>query len=440
MSSYTTASTASAATAAGLLYGVAAAGGEVAQFTLGGLQDINMVHMELLHHFITDKMMISAYPELAGELIQTASVQHAMREPYLMYQILSVAARHLCFMRPESTAFYQTQAIHLQARAINLFNSLDMGYLQRSRSNLVSVYLMSSLVGFQSLCEVLSHRDHDFSATLERFLTYLRLHRGVDRVLDGHRHELAESEISPVVLEMRGRVGRRQCFGASTVSQASGLSGGGGGSSHSHGCDELRRRILLAPDLGDAALGQILEAIDLLQFVISEGESVAASRSHILLSWPVLVGDAFVELVEAGRPEALAVLGYYFLALHYCRDIWMFCGSGHYLLTLLSSYVGHKWADWVATPYRLLRESLEREDADNLVEIEAAAGLFLAGSSSSGAVTEHSRSVVQSTYSHSHPTAAAAAPAAAATPGQVGPPGYGHGHGHGHGQLSYWKQ
>ncbi|KAM7207492.1 hypothetical protein V8F20_002178 [Naviculisporaceae sp. PSN 640] len=431
LSTYTTAPTTSAA--AGLAYG--AGTGEMPQFTLGGLQEVNMIHMELFHHFMTDRLLLSgAFPTMGIDLIKTSAVQYALREPYLMYQILSVGARHLCFLRPENTAFYQSQAVHLQSRAVNLFNSLDLGYLQRSRGNVVAAFLFSSLVGFQSLCDMLSHRDHDFSAALARFLTYLRIHRGIDRVLDGHRHELAESEIASVIQGIRG--GRRQqWFGVGQAGPSSSAAGHGQG--HGHECDDLRRRILLLPDLNNQALEQVLEAIDLLQYVIDSGDSqhagTAASRSHILLSWPALVGDSFVELVETGRPEALAVLGYYFLALHYCRDVWIFCGgSGHYLLTLLSTYLGHKWADWIATPCRLLRESLEREEAAaghistgvDLagLEIEAAAGLYLAGA--------------VSTHAHTASTSALA-----------GPHGHGHGHGYGHGHghhgqpgPSYWKQ
>ncbi|KAK4219930.1 hypothetical protein QBC37DRAFT_74411 [Rhypophila decipiens] len=421
MSSYATSS--SNPTTAGLIYG-GPGSGEIPQFTLGGLQEVNMGHMELFHHFITDSMMISAcYPEISGEVIKTASVQHALREPFLMYQILSVSARHLCFLRPESSAFYQAQAMHLQSRALHLFNSLDVtavgGYLQRSRGNLVSVYLFSLLVGIQSLSEMLSHRDHDFSAALARFLTYLRLHRGVNRLLDGHRHELAESEISPV-LEMIGRPPPWL------------------GGQRGHECDDLRRRILLVPDLRNEALDQILKAIDLLQFVIDGHLQLPQhptcnleNRSHVLLSWPVLVGETFVELLESARPEALAVLGYYFVAMHYARDsVWMFCGSsGHYLLTLLSGYFGHghnnKWADWIATPCQLL---LEREDAQNLhvVGMEAAAGLFLSAPTSSP-VAEHSISQHSTLSPVTHGL------------------GHGHGHGHGHGLLgqqsgtSYWK-
>jgi len=340
--------------------------GEMAQFNLAGIQEVNMVHIELFHHFMTNNM--SGYedhhPEM-GDLVKTASVRHALREPYLMYQALALAARHLCFVRPDNAAFYQSQAIHLQTRAIAIFNSLDVGYLQRTTANLVSVFLFSCLLGFQSLCDVLSHRDHDFPTALARFLSYLRLHRGVNRILEGHGHELNESEVAPIFELSRDYY---------TV----------GGSGHE--CDDIRRRILLVPDLSNEALEATLKAIDLLQYVI-DAEPQAATRAHVLLPWTVMIAPEFVELLEAGRPEALAVLGYYFLALHHCRDVWMFCGSGHFLLTSLSTYLGPKWGDWIATPCRLLRESLEREDAESLVEIET--NLFLSEQSGGQASTSY---------------------------------------------------
>ncbi|KAK3316265.1 hypothetical protein B0H66DRAFT_604565 [Apodospora peruviana] len=330
-------------------------GGDMPSFGLGGpaghLPDINMVHMELLHHYLTNDL--TSYPEMA-EHFKHVSMRHALREPYLMYQILALAARHLCYCRPESAVFYQTQAIQLQTRALSLFNSLDVGYFDRSISNLATVFLFSSQLGVQALCDMLSYRDHDFPSALARFMGYLRLHRGVHRVLDGHRAEMVGSDVGPI-LELGV-----QWYNV-----------GGEG----HECDDIRRRIMSVPDLDAESLDATLKAIDLLQWVI-DGEPRAAGRAHVLLSWTTMIGRSFVDLLEAGRPEALAVLAYYFLVLHYCREVWVFGSSGQYFLTSLSNYLGPEWAPWIETPCRLLRQSLEREDAESLDHVDSS--LFLA--------------------------------------------------------------
>ncbi|KAK3312598.1 hypothetical protein B0H66DRAFT_631205 [Apodospora peruviana] len=135
-------------------------GGDMPSFALSGsashLPDINMVHMELLYHYLTNDL--TSYPEMA-EHFKQVSMSHALREPYLMYQILALAARHLCYCRPESAVFYQMQAIQLQTCALSLFNSLDIGYFNQSISKLATVFLFSSQLSIQTLCDMLSYRS-----------------------------------------------------------------------------------------------------------------------------------------------------------------------------------------------------------------------------------------------------------------------------------------
>lgn len=57
-------------------------------------------------------------------------------------------------------------------------------------------------------------------------------------------------------------------------------------------------------------------------------------------------------MMEARRPEALAVLAYYALLLHYGRDMWQVGDVGRYLIGIIGEGIGKEWWEWVEGPWR----------------------------------------------------------------------------------------
>lgn len=77
-----------------------------------------------------------------------------------------------------------------------------------------------------------------------------------------------------------------------------------------------------------------------------------------------MIPRPFVDAVEAGKPEALAILAYFYVALHFCRDIWLIGNSGQFLLTSVATHLnqlGPEWSAWLEKPCQMLRESLEED-------------------------------------------------------------------------------
>jgi hypothetical protein len=302
---------------------------------------VNMAHMEIFHHYMTDNAGI--YPLFDGSLKQIIT-STALRQPLVMHSVLALSAYHLSVVRRDQQAFYQNLAMQLQTRALSLFNSIDLGSLGDSVEKRIPIFIFSCILGFLGLCDMLSHRDGDFPAAFARFQGYLRLHRGIYTVMQGHWDQLRRTELGIIFDDLVPQRYQMDVEG--------------------HDCDDIRGRIE-SSSLDTEELEGARKAINTLQWVFDASPS-PKSRAYALCDWAVLVPAPFAATLETGRPEALAILAYYFLALHLCRDMWLIGDSGRFLLTLLVDHFrGGPWEAWVETPYRMLKDSLEKDALKN---------------------------------------------------------------------------
>ncbi len=295
-----------------------------------------MVHMELLYHYTTDASVYPAtYDSMKGIIMSIA-----LREPYVMHSVLALSAHHLSIIRPARQAFYHNLAIQLQTEALSLFNRVDVGLFGDSVEKRVPVFIFSGILGVHALNDTLAHRDPDFDSMLAGFLGYLRLHRGMHAVMDGYWEGLRKTELRVIFDEMVP-----QWFQVT---------------SEGRDCDDIRQRLASA-GLDAQELEESIKAVDVVQWVL-DAKPGPQSRAYVLCSWVAMLRQGFVQMLEAARPEALAVLSYYFLAMHHCRESWNFGGAGQHYLTLIADHFrGGDWYPWVEPPYRMLQEALEKE-------------------------------------------------------------------------------
>ncbi|KAL2197858.1 hypothetical protein P885DRAFT_68073 [Corynascus similis CBS 632.67] len=273
---------------------------------------VDMVHMQLLHHYITDTSM---YPMMESRM-KDIILNVALREPYVMYSVLALSAHHLSVFRPEQQQFYHNLAIQLQTQGLSIFNSLDISFFGDSVEKRIPAFIFSSVIGIHALCDMLSSRKIHPDSGIARFLEYMSLHRGILTIMHGYWDQLKKSELKVLFEEL--------------VPQWFQLT------SEGRECDDIRDR-LTAAHLEPDELKEALRAVDLLQCVL-DARPNAEPRAYILCSWVAMLGPAFVRMLETRRPEALATLAYYFLAMHYCRGVWMMGDAGQYFLTLLAEH------------------------------------------------------------------------------------------------------
>ncbi|KAK4453906.1 sterol uptake control protein 2 [Podospora aff. communis PSN243] len=304
---------------------------------------VNMGHAELLHHFLTDSDMVYS---LAVSMARDIVIAQALREPYLMHQCLALSASHLSVIRPHLASYYHNQAIQLQTQALTLFNAIDISQFEISVAHRVPGFVFSAILGFHALCDMLSYRDADFPSALARYVSYLRLHRGVYQIMEGHWEEIRETDLKPII---EAGIGWFEM------------------ESEGHECDDIRQRISQA-GLDEETLKATMKAIGFVQCVF-DGRPVPVGRTHILVSFGVMIPKAFFDLLESGRPEAMVVLAYYFLALHTCRSVWMIGGAGEHLFELVVNYLGEQWESWLERPKELMRMLKEEDGGDEMFTI-----------------------------------------------------------------------
>ncbi|KAL2150797.1 hypothetical protein VTH82DRAFT_7360 [Thermothelomyces myriococcoides] len=302
--------------------------------------------MQLLHHYMTDD---SLYPLMESSM-KDIIINVALREPYVMYSLLAFSAYHLSIFRPEQEQFYRRLAIRLQTEGLSLFNSIDVSFYGDSVEKRIPAFIFSSLIGIHALCDMLLYRGPDPDSAVAGFLKYMSLHRGMLTVMNGYWDELKKSELRVLFEEL--------------VPQWFSLTGEG------RDCDDIRKRLTTA-GLDTCELEGALHAVDLIQCVL-DAKPNAEGRAYILCSWVAMLRPAFVSMLENRRPEALAVLGYYFLAMHHCRGLWMMGDAGQHFLTLLADhFCGGEWYAWVETPYRILQDASNKETTDNQAQTRA---------------------------------------------------------------------
>jgi len=292
---------------------------------------VNLHHLELFHHFSTATYTFAGVDHKLAEVSRQIAVKSGLSAPYLMHEILAIAARHLSILRPAQQEFYIHQATQLQTHAISLFNSTKPDV---TADNCVPMFLFSSLLGVHVLCDTLAFRDDDFCAFLKRFTSYLQLHRGVRAVTSRSWHLLRKTELEPI-LQMGEALAEVQGMGEE--------------------CDRLRTLITSA-DLGPSSIKACQQAIEYLQWVFDSQckPSELDDIVHMVFSWPLLVSSEYTDLLLQQRPEALIILAYYAVLLHYCREIWVIGDSGQFLIQHITRHVGTNWEEWLAWPNEVL--------------------------------------------------------------------------------------
>ncbi|KAH8879793.1 putative Zn2Cys6 transcription factor [Thozetella sp. PMI_491] len=302
-------------------------------------ETINLSHTELLTHLIFDDRVfdLGRGPGVRGHGLQRALLfEIATASPYLLYQLFAFSARHLSFLHPERSASYRHQAFTLQTRAIELFNA-STALTGVDRSNCVPVLLFSSILGHHILADTLDKRDPGgLQAFMSHYVQCVEVQRGIFTVAIASWPLLMESELEPIL-----------SWSAGFTSQAP----------QGNDCREISELIEAADGLEEEEKAVCRLAIKHLQVgfdaVHMEDRDV---RHQMIVLWMLHVPPQFTGFLDAKRPEALAVLAYWALLLHYGRHMWQVGDAGSYLMGLIVEYLGAEWSHWLDYPRERMAE------------------------------------------------------------------------------------
>ncbi|KAH8891824.1 hypothetical protein GQ53DRAFT_137871 [Thozetella sp. PMI_491] len=290
-------------------------------------ESVNMVHMELLLNFSIDHHV----PDLVGTMKEEGTailLKAAMEAPYLMHELLAISASHLATTNPAKSDFYHRQAVHLQTRAVSLFNETK---LEVNEQNCVHMLLFSSSIGRHLLTDVLARRDPDLGTFLDRYTQCGQLHKGLRAIAHTSWPYLLKTDLKPM-LAWGSQLGKMPLRG--------------------NECDHLRELVTSSTSLSDADKVACGEAIHYLQIGLDgcNEDSPRENWCQMIFTWSVIVPPEYNELVMERRPEALVILAHYALLLHNGRELWQIKDAGVYLFNLITQFLGPAWEKWLAMP------------------------------------------------------------------------------------------
>ncbi|KAJ0166471.1 Lysine biosynthesis regulatory protein LYS14 [Colletotrichum tanaceti] len=300
-------------------------------------QFFTLEHMRLLHHLETNMDVFMCADDLTKPLVDM-NLECALNAPYLMDVLLGLSALHMADLHPDPDRadHYRHQAAQLQTRALVLFNEAKEDV---SDDTCIPMFLFSSTLGAHLLCDTLRANRHDFNAFLDRFAGYLDLHRGVSAVTSRSWHVIRESGAKRFVDFLESR--------RSDAAPAR--------------CEvDILHRMLdrQQADLGPASLRACRDAAETLRHSYAIYRTITAERSAhqsaSVMAFGVRVTTGFINVLRQRRPEALVILAFYAVLLHWCRGFWIFADAGEFLIRAVASHLGDYWSEWLAFPLSVL--------------------------------------------------------------------------------------
>ncbi|KAI1272530.1 hypothetical protein F5Y07DRAFT_301536 [Xylaria sp. FL0933] len=301
-------------------------------------QSFDLSHLVLFHHVESGLMAppnwhLAADKEGPQRLLHMV-VTSALSTPYLMDAVLGFAALHLSTLASDFTSQrrYRLQAIHLQTRALALYNAACP---EITEQNCKVLLLYSAFIGMHMLHETITSQT-DSRELLDKFIQFTGLYHGVKVVINRAWYILRESELSSIVDE---------------IEAADGLE-----TSCESICHELSCFLTTIRDkLGPSSFQACQNAVQSLEWIFHQRSVLcAAAGQRIVLSWPVRMSAAYLQMLRERQPEALVIMAYWAILLHYERDFWLFGQGGRFLIDAISDYLGPYWDKWLTFPREIV--------------------------------------------------------------------------------------
>jgi hypothetical protein len=301
--------------------------------------------MELLSNFMLETAPSLDTKSAIGLDLMRTMMPIVLSAPYLLLQVLALSALHVSHMKPLQADTYHAEATSLQIEALT---SVDSYLRNINSSNCEAMLLFSSFLGIHALGEAVKMSKNDISGFLDRFVTYLNLHRGVKSVTSQAWAALLQSKISPVLREASGQL---SIAAAQTPARAMLVT------DHLH-------RLLDSADMSaenDTACRNAVSQLTLMyqaDFLEDQASEVQRPSSGLIWAWPILLSNTYTDLLQRRQPEALVILCYYAVLLHQHGNMWFVGSAGHMLIESVTKALGSYWRHWLDWPNEVIRESL----------------------------------------------------------------------------------
>ena len=296
--------------------------------TWDGPYNYSLLHFELQDHYREHLLGLvdSASPYFSRLLARV--FKDALHTPYLMDELLAYAAAHKSTLQGEHCGLYRTESTKLQTRALSAFrHEQAMGVAKP-----LATFVFSALLGQHVLFDAFSETT-DFPTVLDRFAQCVGIHHGIRTIAGQHWDKISEHLRSD------------RSYTTTEDITATGTD-----------CDDLLDN-LKQSELNQDTLKVYQQTIRILQYLLDSVQADYGRRIMAVQEWTIRISREYIVLLQQRRPEAIVILAYYAVLLHYAKDYWAIGGSGKFLIGSISSHLGHYWADWLIWPNQVVNET-----------------------------------------------------------------------------------
>lgn len=301
--------------------------------TLGRGDLFDLRHFALYDHLLKNRSSIFSTASDNEDII-SLTFDYALGAPYLMNQLLALSALHMSNPPLLQQPYYEL-ATSLQTRALTLFNEVRQ---EVSEETCTPLFLFSSFVGLHVLCDTLQGPRESFGAVLDRFITYMSIHRGVRDVTKQSWNTIKKSRFGPMLQQIEDAFPTREDEAEATAilnkmieSNASPPSA----TKYRNAVSTLQRSFSLYAVLKHRKERQIDAAI----------------------TFCLDVDDDYFNLLKQRQPEALVILAFFAVLLHWNQSMWIVGDGGQYLIRSITSHLGLHWAEWLQWPNSMLDDT-----------------------------------------------------------------------------------
>ncbi|KAL5596605.1 uncharacterized protein BROUX77_007289 [Berkeleyomyces rouxiae] len=288
-------------------------------------------HLSLFHHAheLLDTAMI---PQCSSSQPAKTVIQHALRTPYLMNELLAMSALHLAHCHPEQPNYLQ-QATALQTRGLSSFIKSKDDPPEISR---LPRFMFSSLLGLHVLHDSLRKRPGNFSIFLDQFMEYMTLHRGVSTTTGNSWSTIRNSSLKASIMEVEDAFHNGRGFEEEV---------------------KILYDMVNQSHLDPSSLETYNKAISTLHSCLNLHHTLHQNITQPAggpSTFCITVNKEYIELLKQRRPEALVILAFYATMLYQSRSFWMFADGGQYLIEAITAHLGSHWEHWLLWPNSLI--------------------------------------------------------------------------------------
>lgn len=300
------------------------------------LPSLQMLELELLHHFTTETCYTLSDRHDSHELWRVTVPQVAFQHDFLMRGILAIAALHLSCLRPDRQAHWSHVAAKQQDAALGSFRRI-MTHMDQSNcdaflalSSLIVVYGFESPKNSDSL-GMFNYNGQDSDE-------WLPLIRGVNSIimsvwpwikngrlsglLHDHVQEPPQTELPSILNEQLSHL-ENMC-------------------DHASG--------------GPETINAYKTALATLRvcFVRMNNRPPYECEVSIAFLWPVLLPQEYITMLNEKRPEALVILAHYCIILHHLDDYWWMRGWATHIINNIHHELDDNWLYFIQWPTNVI--------------------------------------------------------------------------------------